>query len=431
MNIYGMSMLSKEELKQVLVEQREVILNKPLGIERSIITKIDNYKKLQHVIVFTGLRRVGKSTLLRQIISKHYSDSVFYYVNFEDERLFNFKAENFNTIYETLVELYGEKKTFFIDEIQNIKHFETFVRRFYDAGFKFYITGSNANLLSVEIGTKLTGRHLDIIVTPFSFMEYLNFNKVKLSNEMLYKTTSRGSLKKHFGNFLLSGGMPEYLIFNENEILTRIYNDIIIKDIAVRYRVSNLYEMKELFQYLISNFANRFSYTKTTKMIGLGSVNTTKNYLLFLSDTFFISIVNKFDFSMKKQIANEKKIYVIDNGFIPRISTKLTKDKGWLLENLVFNELKIESVVYYFSNKNYECDFVIEKEKKITNVIQVCWELTTENKERELKGLIEAMIFFDFSNGLILTQDQEEEILLNEKKIYVKPVWKWLLQKEQ
>ncbi len=430
MNNYGNIMLSREELKQVLVEQREVILNKPLGIERSIIEKINEYKDLPHVIVFTGLRRVGKSTLLRQIISKHYLDNDFYYINFEDERLFNFKAENFNDIYETLIELYGEKQTFFIDEIQNIKHFETFVRRFYEAGFKFFITGSNANLLSVEIGTKLTGRHLDVIVNPFSFIEYLHFNNVKFSKEMSYKTTSRGRLKKLFSNYLLSGGMPEYLIFSENEILTRIYSDIIIKDIAVRYGVSNLYEMKELFQYLISNFANRFSYTKVTKIVGLGSVNTTKNYLLFLSDTFFISIVNKFDFSIKKQIANEKKIYVIDNGFIPRISTKLTKDKGWLLENLVYNELKKEYVVYYFSNKTFECDFIVEKEKKVTNVIQVCWELTIENKERELKGLIEAMIFFNYSTGLILTHDQEEEILINEKKIYVKPVWKWLLQKE-
>jgi len=424
-------MLSREELKQVLVEQREVILNKPLGIERSIITIIDEYKDLPHVIVFTGLRRVGKSTLLRQIISKYYSDNDFYYINFEDERLFNFKAENFNDIYETLIELYGEKKTFFIDEIQNIKRFETFVRRFYDADFKFFITGSNANLLSVEIGTKLTGRHLDVIVNPFSFIEYLNFNKVKFSKEMLYKTASRVRLKKLFSNYLFSGGMPEYLIFSENEILTRIYNDIIIKDIAVRYGVSNLYEMKELFQYLISNFANKFSYTKITKMVGLGSVNTTKNYLLFLSDTFFISIVNKFDFSIKKQIANEKKIYVIDNGFIPRISTKLTKDKGWLLENFVYNELKKKHLVYYFSNKNFECDFVVEKEKKVSSVIQVCWELTMENKEREVKGLIEAMNFFNYRTGLILTYDQEDEILIKEKKIYVKPIWKWLLQKAE
>jgi len=422
-------MLSKEELKQILVEQREAILNKPLGIERTSLSKIKKYKELPHIIVITGLRRVGKSTFFRQIIQKYYSDNEFYYINFEDERLFNFKAENFNDIYETLVELYGERKTFFIDEIQNIKHFENFVRRFYDAGFKFFITGSNANLLSQEIGTKLTGRHLDIVITPFSFSEYLQFKKVKFFNEMLYKATTRGKLKKLFSNFLVSGGIPEYVIYEENEILSRIYDDIIIKDIAVRYGVSNLYEMRELFQYLISNFANRFSYTKVTKMVELGSVNTTKNYVMFLSDTFFISIVNKFDFSLKKQIVNEKKIYVIDNGFIPRISVKQTKDKGWLLENLAFNELNRDSTLYYFLSNKRECDFIIEKERNIKNAVQVCWELTKENKKREFDGLLEAIKYFNLNKGLILTNDQEDEITIDDKKIEVKPVWKWLLQK--
>src|SRR3989344_5396982 len=166
-------MLTKEQLKKILEEQRDSILKKKLGVERILLDGIENKRKLPHIVVITGIRRSGKSTLLRQIIKRYYKDEDFYYINFEDERLFDFKAENFNDIYESLLELFGEKKTFFIDEIQNIANFENFVRRFYDNGFKFFITGSNAKLLSKELGTKLTGRHVDIVVRPFSFLEFL------------------------------------------------------------------------------------------------------------------------------------------------------------------------------------------------------------------------------------------------------------------
>ena len=421
-------MIDKEQIKQILVDQRAAILNKHFGIERNILAEIKEKIKLPHVIVLTGLRRVGKSTLLRQIIKEYYADTNFYYINFEDERLFNFKADNFNVLYETLVELFGENKIFFIDEIQNINHFENFVRRFYDAGFKFIITGSNANLLSKELGTKLTGRYIDLIVNPFSFNEYLNINReFNYTKEMLYKTEERAKLKKLFGKYLISGGMPEFLIYKDPEILSRIYEDIVIKDIAVRYKVENLYEMRELYQYLITNFANRFSFNGLKQIVGLGSITTIKNYILFLTETFFISIVNKFDFSLNKQIVNEKKVYVADNGFIPVLSVNLNKDKGWLLENFVFNILKKSNRIFYFSGKN-ECDFVIQNDKKITNVIQVTNELSDNNKQRELQGLLEAMEYFNLKNGLILTSDQETNISLDKKNILVKPVWKWILE---
>ena len=421
-------MIEKEQIKQILVDQRAVILNKDFGIERTILTEIKKNIKLPHVIVLTGLRRVGKSTLLRQIIKEYYADTNFYYINFEDERLFNFKADNFNILYETLVELFGENKTFFIDEIQNINHFENFVRRFCDAGFKFFITGSTENLLSKELGTKLTGRYIDIIVNPFSFNEYLNINnKFHYTKEMLYKTEKRAELKKLFGKYLISGGMPEFLIYKDPGILSRIYEDIVIKDIAVRYKVGNLYEMRELYQYIITNFASRFSFNGLKQIVGLGSITTIKNYILFLTETFFISLVNKFDFSLKNQIVNEKKVYITDNGFIQVLSVKLNKDKGWLLENFVFNVLNKRNKVYYFSGKN-ECDFVIQNDKKITNVIQVTNELSDNNKQRELKGLLEAMEYFKLKNGLILTYDQETNITLDNKNILVKPVWKWILE---
>ena len=419
-------MISTDKLKQTLIEQRETILQKTMGIERTILKFLEKKVKLPHVVVLTGLRRSGKSTLLRQLMKKQYDDKDFYYVSFEDERLFNFKAEDFNIIYETLVELFGEKKTFFIDEIQNITNFESFVRRFYDTGFKFFITGSNAKLLSKEIGTKLTGRHVDIIVKPFSFEEFLTSKNFILDKQTIFKTNTRVELKKHFAEFLVSGGMPEYVQYGDSEILTRVYDDIVIKDIVARYKVDNVKELKELYQYLITTFSQRFSYNSLKKFIKINSANTIKKYVDYLEETYFISQVNKFDYSLKKQIINDKKVYVVDNGFIPKISLKFTKDDGWLLENAVFIELKNSGEVFYYSEK-FECDFVVAENKKVKEVVQVCWNLTQTNKERELNGLLEAMNQFKLKTGLILTNDQEEEIDINTKKIIVKPVWKWLL----
>jgi len=412
-------MISKDKLKQILVEQRETILQRDAGIERTILKFIEKKAKLPHAVVLTGLRRSGKSTLLRQLIKKHYGDKDFYYISFEDERLFNFKAEDFNIIYEALVELFGERKTFFIDEIQNITNFESFVRRFFDAGFKFFITGSSAKLLSKEIGTKLTGRHVDIIVKPFSFEEFLVFNNFKLDKQAIFKINTRAEIKKYFAEFLISGGMPEYVQYQDPEILTRVYEDIIIKDIAARYKIENIKELKELYQYLITTASQRFSYNSLKKFIKIRSANTIKKYIDYLEETCLISQINKFDYSLKKQIINDKKVYVIDNGFISNISLKFTTDNGWLLENAVFTELKNSGEVFYYSEK-YGCDFMVAENKKVKEAIQVCWDLTPINKERELNGLREAMDRFKLKAGLILEVDA--------KKIMVKPVWKWLLE---
>lgn len=281
-------LLNKDQLKQVVADQRAALLNKPYGIERKVLADIDHAIKLPHIITLTGLRRVGKSTLLRQIIRKYFADQHFYYLNFEDERLFRFKAEDFNLLYEALLELYGEQKTFFIDEIQNVAHFENFVRRFYEAGFKFIITGSSADLLSKEISTKLTGRHLDMVVPPFSFQEYLHLKDFPITKEILYNTIAKTQIKSHFQNYLIHGGMPEYLVYNEPEILSHIYDDIVIKDIAVRYKVANLAEMREVFLNLISNTANKFSFNKLKTICGIGSITTVKNYVHYLTETFFL-----------------------------------------------------------------------------------------------------------------------------------------------
>jgi len=420
-------MLSENEIKEILLSQREIILKKNYGIERAILKEVESKVKLPHVVVLTGLRRSGKSTLLRQLIKKHYRDEDFFYINFEDERLFNFPASEFNKLYEALISLYGKKKTFFLDEIQNVSHFETFVRRLYEEGCKFFITGSSATLLSKELGTKLTGRHVDIIVRPFSFPEFLELKGVKVDKESFYKTESKLEIKKYFEEYLVKGGMPEYLNYNDPELLTKAYEDTVIKDIAVRYKVENVSVLRELYSYLISNFANKFSFNSIKKFANINSVNTIKKFIGYLEETYFAKTINKFDYSYKKQIVNDKKFYLLDNGFIEVLSKKFSKDKGWLLENLVFINLLRDNEVFYYSNQK-ECDFIIAKNRQVKGAIQVCYDLNDATKEREVLGLKEAMEKFNLKEGLILTSNQEEEIKSEGKKIIIKPVWKWLLE---
>jgi len=213
--------MDKSLLKEIILEQRDFIDRTEQGIEREALLKsLKKYFKLPHTLVVAGIRRVGKSTLLVQLMRSFYKDTSYYF-NFEDERLLNFEPNDFNSLYELMVELFGEKKVFFFDEIQNVKGWENFVRRMQDRKFKFFITGSNASLLSRELGTKLTGRYLSQELYPFSFKEFLSFKNYKFQQNNLYKTVERGKLKKFFNVYLKEGGMPEYLQYQNKEVLKK------------------------------------------------------------------------------------------------------------------------------------------------------------------------------------------------------------------
>ena len=325
----------------------------------------------------------------------------------------------------------GKNKVFFIDEIQNVNNFENFIRRFYDDGIKFFISGSNANLLSSEIATKLTGRHIDTRLTPFSFTEFLTFSNIKYSGKDFYKSEKKAEIINAFNIYLKNGGMPEYIKYNDKEILTRTYNDIVLKDIVVRYKLENILQLKMLYSYIVNNYARRYSYNSLRKIVNLGSSNTIINYLNYLEQTFFIKQLVKFDYSIKKQIANEKKSYIVDNGFITSLSVVLNKDEGWLLENLVFNELiKSNDAVYYYSDKN-ECDFLTINNAKPDQAIQVTSAINQSNQDREINGLLEAMNKLNINYGIVLSKETEKTVKINKNELSIIPIWKWLLQKKQ
>jgi predicted AAA+ superfamily ATPase len=429
-NSRGKVMIPKEHLKRVLIDQREIILKKPMGIVREALDEIQGKIALPHIVVITGMRRSGKSTLLRQIIADFYKDENFYYINFEDERLFDFQSADFNDLYELQVELFGSAKTFFIDEIQNVKGFERFVRRFCDAGYKFFITGSNAQMLSKEIGSKLTGRHLDVEVTPFTFTEYLRAKNIELPRGANLSTDQFAALRRAFNNYLSQGGMPEFVLYSDMEILSRIYEDIVLKDIVIRYAVDDIKRSKQLYAYLINNFGRQFTYNGLKNTLHFGSGHTVKNHIQYLEDTFLINLVDQFQFSYKKRSLSPKKSYVIDNGLLRSVTFTASQDNGWLLENFVYNAIRPRGEVFYYRGGR-ECDFILRQKNGTIVPVQVTWELNESNRERELNGINEALSQFKLNSGIIFTHDTAGAITFNKKKIRLIPVWRWLLGRKE
>ncbi|MCK4649604.1 ATP-binding protein [Candidatus Pacearchaeota archaeon] len=402
-------MIRNEILEEVIKSQKEWILGLEEGVNREKLLEIE--LKSSFALVISGIRRCGKSTLLSQILKKY---NKIYYLNLEDPRLDGFELKDFNKIDEICKQLYGGEGIYFFDEIQNVLKWEKFVRYLTDRNKKIVITGSNASLLSRELGTKLTGRHLRIELFPFSYKEFLNFFKLKPS-------------QNSFEKFLFEGGFPEFLKKHDPTILHELLNDVIMRDIAVRFKIKNTQILRKIAIYLISNIGKEFSYNSLKKMFEIKSIQTVIDYISYFKDAYVIFTIPKFSYSYRKQQVNPKKVYSIDNGFSHANSVSFSKDKGKMLENSVFLALRRKyNEIFYFQEKG-ECDFVVKKKEKVNEVIQVCYDLNDENQKREVEGLIEAMKEFNLKTGLILTLNQEDEMIIENYKIKVIPVWKWLL----
>lgn len=376
--------MTNDSLKSVLKEQFDLFNSKELGVEREVLKTISKSVKSPHVLVITGLRRVGKSTLLAQI-AKKYLNNKFYYINFEDERLLNLTVKDFDMLHETLISMFGERKVFLFDEIQNIPEWERFVRRLSDSGYKFIITGSNASLLSQELGTKLTGRHLKIEVFPFSFKEYLVYRKFKVPKTDILTTTQRGKLLKYQSEYMSSGGIPDALKYPDINLHKTLYDDVLYRDIATRYRLDNIKELKELSFYLISNISSLISFNKLKKLLMLGSVNSVKAYIDYLETSWLFFILNKYSYSVKEQQIANKKVYSIDTGLAKSIGFSFSNNLGRLIENIVYINLrrKQKSLYYYKTQEGYEVDFYSPSESFL---IQVSYYIDENNIERETRA---------------------------------------------
>ena len=355
---------SKDQIKAMLLEQFQTFWQRDTGIEREQLIEIERAASLPHAVIISGLRRVGKSTLLAQL-ARHMGEDQFYYLNFEDDRLLGFQADDANDLYQVLIELFGERKIFVLDEIQNIQGWEHFVRRFMDLGLKFYITGSNASLLSRELGSRLTGRYISVELFPFSFKEFVEFRRYSLPDLNRLTTVDTARLQQFLNEYLRLGGIPDPLKYPELPLLRTLYEDVLYRDIATRYRVEEIRALKELAFYLMSNIASSISYNKLKNQLRLGSLNTVKNYIEYMENSWLLFTMNVYDFSVKRQQIAAKKIYSIDTGLAEAIGFTFSANTGKMLENLVFLGLrrKTKEIYYYTTPAGYEVDFYLPEVK--------------------------------------------------------------------
>lgn len=426
--MYWRSRWSGDQIRSMLLEQFDAFWQRDTGIEREKLVGVKQAAPLPHAVIVSGLRRVGKSTLLAQMAHQLGRD-VFYYLNFEDDRFLGFRAEDADGLYQMLVEIFGDRKIFMIDEIQNIPGWEHFVRRFMDLGLKFYITGSNASLLSRELGTRLTGRYVPIELFPFSFQEVLRFRGEPVPNPQRMTSVERAQLKGSMSIYLQSGGIPEALKYPQLPLLRTLYDDVLYRDIAARYRLDAVTALKELAFYLMSNPASLVSYNKLKEQLKLGSVNTVSSYVDYMKNSWLLFTLNLYDFSVKRQQIAPKKVFCIDTGLANTVGFHFSPNTGRLLENLAFLALRRQTrdIYYYTTPAGFEVDFYLPEQRQLVQVAQSLENPST--REREIRALEDGIEGVRAASVLILTDANERGIEINGVPVEIRSLAEWLIER--
>lgn len=382
-------MIRQEEIALVIDSQRESFLKQDCGFIRDALMNIPIADSFATII--TGIRRCGKSTLLLQLLRRDYLEAV--YLNFDDIRLSGFEIGDLIRLHKE-VEKRGVKVLFF-DEIQIVAGWEKYINQLLREGYKVFITGSNASMLSVELGTHLTGRHLSMELFPFSYAEFIRFKELD-RDEMSCRS------------YLNNGGIPEYLKTGMRVVLNTLVDDILMRDIAVRHSVRDVASLRQLTAFLITNSGNLVSANKLLGMFGIKSPATFLDYFSFLKDAYLLEFVPMFSHSLKVQARNPKKVYVMDMGLYSEISISTSENMGRRLENLVFMHLRRKyKQIFYFKDRG-ECDFVTMENNSVKEAIQVCLTVNDENFDREFNGLLEAMQNLGLKEGCIVTLNQSD-----------------------
>lgn len=401
-------MITQETFSLVIDSQKDVFSNKTLGVEREKLSEITYSKGFASIV--TGMRRCGKSTLQLQIQRKYFEDEGLF-LHFEDPRLAGMSYADFERLY--VVILQRKVKLLFFDEIQIVAGWEIFVNQLLREEFIVFITGSNASLLSRELGTHLTGRHFSTELFPFSYNEYLVF-------------TQKSPNEDSFSDYLQDGGMPDYLRTKMGKYLNQLLDDILIRDIAVRYGIQDVNSLRQLTVYLLSNIGSLVAANGLKGMFGIKSHSTFLDYFSYLQDAYLLDFVPMFNYSIKKQIRNPQKVYAIDLGIYHHNKLVFSPNEGHVLENAVYLHLRRQSnEIFYFQSQG-ECDFVTARNGVPENLYQVCVNVNSMNIEREINGLFNAMNYLKKDKGLIITLNQTDIFREGNKTIELVPAWKWM-----
>jgi len=404
-------------------------------LQRKVFESLKTNLQTRHIQILTGIRRSGKSSLFAMLINElmkenkpesilklHLDNPLFF-------EIWDHPASIYSLI-QTAEKITGEKIEYlFLDEVQVVDKWETFVKSVYDTETfkKIFVTGSNSSFLQNEHSTFLSGRYLANSVFPYSFAEILNQNDI---NSYFDLASNIPKALQLFDKCLEWGCFPEIVSTKSEEIKTSLlssyFDSIIMKDCISRYQIADIATFKKLLLYSISNIGSVFSYKSLGTAVGTNE-NTAKKYINILNDSYIISDVSNFAFSLKENVRNSHKLYAADNGIINAVSYRFWDNKAKLFENFVFNELQKQQFdEITFANNNGECDFVAKKGLEY-QAIQVCYELTPENNKRELGGFATIEENVKVSKKTIITYNQE----LQDNNVTVIPAWKYFWQEKR
>ena len=397
-------------------------------VKRDVAENIESYLRHDIIKVVTGIRRSGKSIFCFMVLD----DVDFGYVNFDEKEIA--ELDNYDEILRYVQEFYGDVEFLFLDEIQNLNNWELWVNSLHRRGYNLLITGSNAKLLSRELATHLTGRHISVELFPFSFKEYLDAVGFDIKDE--YIEEEIGIILNYLKRYMEIGGFPEVVVKGyDHKYLQTLFDSIILKDVVQRHNVRYADDLYNLAKFLMSSFSNEISYTKLKNTLNFRSVNTVQSYVRYLEDTYLIFHLDMFSFKQREQIKSPKKMYVIDTGMANAVSFKFSEDIGNMMENTVAVELlrqKSNSIsrieVYYWKDTQHrEIDFVIKEGPDISQLIQVCYNINDlKTRERELRSLVGAAKELNCNNLLVITWDYDNTEEYNGNSIRYVPLWKWL-----
>jgi len=401
--------MKQSVLQEVAGEQLERLLVSEQGQSRDALAALPDLRT--HALIISGIRRCGKSTLLHQLIKQRNRAPVFY-LNFEDMRLYDFQIPDFQLLDAIIRD--SKAAELYFDEIQIIPKWELYIRQKLDQGCKVVITGSNASLLSRELGTKLTGRHITRELFPFSYREFIAFRKLKPNAHSLEK-------------YMQIGGFPEVARTENLDLLNFLVEDILNRDIIVRYGIKDASSLKKLLSYLFSNAAQLTTPSKLKEAVGVKSPSTMLDYFSYLEASYLIHMMPRFSYSRKSQMLAPKKMYIGDSGLIKAGSASFSSDSGRVLENIIFCELRRGgNELYYYADNGRECDFIEMRKGKAAQILQVCWEVNAGNEKREVAGLLAALDFFKCETGVIITHNQRDTILQGGHTINLLPAHEYL-----
>ncbi|SRR3989338_3428080 len=439
--IYSVICMRKDEIMEILQDWN--FWKKELDTGRyrpDYIDKCRNFLKTNVIIAIIGVRRSGKSYIMRQLmnkISENTEKKNILMINFEDRRFAEFYSKILDEIYDAYLEfLKPDKNVFvFLDEIHNVPKWEKWVRTMHELGkAKIIISGSSSKLLSGELSSVLTGRHLDVHVIPLSFKEFLQFKNIEVKDK-LDTISKRLEIKRALNEYMEFGGFPEVVLGSEKkQLLLTYFDDILTKDIERRYKLKKSDILRSLAKFYLTNTSGTITFNSLKKSLDT-TTNTIEKFSSYLEESNILFFVKRFSFKVKEQEKAARKVYAIDVGLSNAVGFKFISNFGRIMENIVAIELKkAESLnpnmgIFYWQNQQqYEVDFVVKEGLKVKKLIQACWDISGyKTKEREIRALTKAGEELKCKNLIVITEDYEAEETINGKKIKFIPLWKWLL----